>query len=401
MTWKFSAANKLAVMLAGVAIVAVGFDMTPAGAQPKRQYDDRGRAYYGPNGPNVSYQQGPRTRIYVTKRSWLDAGTEVLPGDRKFTDYAFPPELGYPSFARETARRMDPGSRFAWPGRRWGKLPLPVQHLQFLQNRLTHLRGAHRGGALGLDVGGAQTAGEHRRDRSIELVGQRAHIERIAQRHSKRCDHRDRIGQSLAGDIRRRAVHRLIQGFPLPGFDIDLAKRGRRQHAERTRQHRRDIREHVAEQVVGDDDVECLRRFHQIHAAGIGQLMLELDVPVFARMHLGDHLVPEHAGFHDVALFHRGQLVAALARQVERDAGDALDFIGVVNLRIDGALLAVAEIGDGFGLTKVHPAGELAHDHDVEALDHLALQARGIRKRGIAHRGAQVREQAEFLAQPQ
>ena len=105
MTWKFSAANKLAVVLAATAIVTIGFDMTPASAQPKRQYDDRGRLDYGPNGPNVSYQQGPRTRIYVTKRSWLDAGTEVLPGDRKFTDYAIPPDIGYPSFGRENNNR--------------------------------------------------------------------------------------------------------------------------------------------------------------------------------------------------------------------------------------------------------------------------------------------------------
>jgi hypothetical protein len=70
----------------------------------KRQYDDRGRPYYGPNGPNVVYQQGP-TRIYVTKRSWLDAGTEVLPGERKFMDYAYPPDIGYPSFARENRNR--------------------------------------------------------------------------------------------------------------------------------------------------------------------------------------------------------------------------------------------------------------------------------------------------------
>src|SRR3954447_19225206 len=90
MIWKFPAANKLAASLAAVAVLAVGFDMTSAGAQPRRQYDDRGRPYYGANGPNVSYQQGPRTRIYVSKRSWLDAGTEVLPGDRKFTDYAYP-----------------------------------------------------------------------------------------------------------------------------------------------------------------------------------------------------------------------------------------------------------------------------------------------------------------------
>lgn len=104
MTWKFPAANKLAVLLAAVAVVAVG-SLTAADAAPKRQYDDRGRVYYGPSGPNVSYQQGPRTRVYVTKRSWLDAGVEVLPGDRKFTDYAFPPSIGYPTFARENNNR--------------------------------------------------------------------------------------------------------------------------------------------------------------------------------------------------------------------------------------------------------------------------------------------------------
>ena len=105
MTVKFPAANKLAVLLAAFAVVAVGFDMTSASAAPKRQYDNRGRPYYGQNGPNVVYQQGPHTRIYVTKRSWLDAGVEVLPGDRKFTDYAFPPDVGYPTFARENKNR--------------------------------------------------------------------------------------------------------------------------------------------------------------------------------------------------------------------------------------------------------------------------------------------------------
>jgi hypothetical protein len=32
-----------------------------------------------------------RTRIIVQKRSYLDGGTEVMPGERKFTDYAIPP----------------------------------------------------------------------------------------------------------------------------------------------------------------------------------------------------------------------------------------------------------------------------------------------------------------------
>jgi hypothetical protein len=104
MTRKFPAASKLAMLLAAAALVALG--SASASAQSKQQkYDKDGRPYYGANGPNRSYQQGPRTRVYVTTRSWLDAGTEVLPGDRKFQDYAFPPEIGYPTFARENLNR--------------------------------------------------------------------------------------------------------------------------------------------------------------------------------------------------------------------------------------------------------------------------------------------------------
>jgi hypothetical protein len=106
MTWKFTAAKIFAVLLAATAIVAASIAVTPASAQTTRQqYDNRGRPYYGSHGPNVVYQQGPHTRVYITKRSWLDAGVEVLPGDRKFTDYAFPPDIGYPSFGRENNNR--------------------------------------------------------------------------------------------------------------------------------------------------------------------------------------------------------------------------------------------------------------------------------------------------------
>ena len=39
----------------------------------------------------------PPAHVTVQKRSFLDAGTEVKPGQRKFTDYAFPP--GYSATA--------------------------------------------------------------------------------------------------------------------------------------------------------------------------------------------------------------------------------------------------------------------------------------------------------------
>ncbi|KOY11199.1 hypothetical protein AF336_09760 [Bradyrhizobium diazoefficiens] len=73
-----------------------------ATAAERKQRENADVYAYGPRGPNRSYQAGPHTRIYVTKRSWLDGGTEVLPGERKFTDYAFPPGI---SFARQNNNR--------------------------------------------------------------------------------------------------------------------------------------------------------------------------------------------------------------------------------------------------------------------------------------------------------
>jgi hypothetical protein len=94
MTWKLPAVQNPALLLAVGVAVAIGL-AAPANAQAP---DRNGRS----SGPNVSYQQGPHTRIYVSRRSWLDGGTEVLPGDRKFTDYAFPQAQ---SFGRENWTR--------------------------------------------------------------------------------------------------------------------------------------------------------------------------------------------------------------------------------------------------------------------------------------------------------
>jgi hypothetical protein len=101
MKLKFNDATTLTTLLTAAALICV--DAAQVHATRKQTHNDRGGIYYyGPAGPNVSYQSGPHTRIYITKRSWLDAGTEVLTGDRKFTDYAFPP--GY-SFGRENRNR--------------------------------------------------------------------------------------------------------------------------------------------------------------------------------------------------------------------------------------------------------------------------------------------------------
>src|ERR1700756_2102927 len=102
MTPGFSAVSKLALTLAAGALIVAGLAGSANAQAP--QYDQRGRPVYG-GSPNVVYQQGPHTRIYVSKRSWLDGGTEVLPGDRKFTDYAFPSEYGLTPFNRNMVNK--------------------------------------------------------------------------------------------------------------------------------------------------------------------------------------------------------------------------------------------------------------------------------------------------------
>lgn len=72
-----------AALAAGVGL-ALCMTAAPADAAPKRKT-------YARSATGYSYASGPRTRIYVSRRSWLDAGTQVRPGERKFTDYALPP----------------------------------------------------------------------------------------------------------------------------------------------------------------------------------------------------------------------------------------------------------------------------------------------------------------------
>jgi hypothetical protein len=64
-----------------------------------------------------------RTRVVVQPRSFLDAGTNVVPGERKFTDYVFPPGYGpgsVPGGAVTTYGNGVPGS-YNWPSyNSWG-----------------------------------------------------------------------------------------------------------------------------------------------------------------------------------------------------------------------------------------------------------------------------------------
>jgi len=75
--------------LAAVALCAVA-----AFAALSSVADAQQRRYYRDQSERITFvdENGRvHTRIRVRPRSYLDGGTEVVPGERKFTDYAFPP----------------------------------------------------------------------------------------------------------------------------------------------------------------------------------------------------------------------------------------------------------------------------------------------------------------------
>jgi hypothetical protein len=74
----------------------------------------------------VASRNRSRTRVIVRRRSFLDGGTELLPGERKFTDYALPPGYSPTAPIDNTAfsRRSPlpgafdlPGQQNPWPWR--------------------------------------------------------------------------------------------------------------------------------------------------------------------------------------------------------------------------------------------------------------------------------------------
>jgi hypothetical protein len=73
----------LAASLGAAVIALSAFSAPPVEAAPQKRYYSTS-ARTAPAGR-------PRARVRVAPRSFLDAGTEVLPGERKFLDYAFPP----------------------------------------------------------------------------------------------------------------------------------------------------------------------------------------------------------------------------------------------------------------------------------------------------------------------
>ena len=102
---KMSCVAGLAALVTGAVLLA-----SPLAAQ----------TYPDPTKKPAAKREGSPPRVTVQKRSFLDAGTEVLPGQRKFLDYALPPTHTPMDVVQNTGGRVGwhnsplPGPFFPW-----------------------------------------------------------------------------------------------------------------------------------------------------------------------------------------------------------------------------------------------------------------------------------------------
>jgi len=231
-----------------------------------------------------------------------------------------------------------------------------------------------------------QAFGERAVDGRFYRRGLGVHAEPVPQHHRGREDHRERVGATAAGDVGGGAVHRLEKARPA------LAEGGRRQHADRAREHRGLVAEDVAEHVLGEDHVEVPWRRDQLHGRVVDQDVLEPHVRELLGVHPAHDLAPQPRGLEHVRLVDARH---ATARGLERRARDPLDLGDRVLAGVVRALPVAS------ARAEVDAPGELAHDQQVGALDDLAAQRAGVVEgRERAHR-AEVGVEPQALAQAQ
>jgi hypothetical protein len=191
-------------------------------------------------------------------------------------------------------------------------------------------------------------------------------------------------------------VDRFVQA-ELAVLGAPLAERRGWQQAEAPGKDRCLVRQDVAEQVLGDDDVEVGRPADQQHGARVDELVAESHVGVLDR-DLVRHPAPQPRRREHVGLVDRGDRPTPASRQVEGKADDPGDLVFGVRQGVEGG--SGTRFGRRLGpVAEIDPAGQFADDDHVDAGQELGAERRGGREGRLDGDRAQVRIQAESTAQ--
>src|SRR6185312_10493024 len=240
---------------------------------------------------------------------------------------------------------------------------LPLDLADLLRYRRAGFDGPQRPADIGRHLVLADGPGDGRVDRRRFL----RHPQRLEHQRRGR-DRPDRVGDVLPGELRRRAVHRL-EHRRLPRMDV-----ARRRHAETALEGRTEVGHDVAEQVVGDDDLELPRVEHHVHRQRVDVIVRRLDSRVLRRDFL-EHALPQRVPLlHGVALVGHAHLrEATRLGELKGVPDDAVDALEGVQLFLDRDFVLGARL-EAAADAHVEPFRVLAEDDEVHVLRTAAFQ---------------------------
>ena len=179
-----------------------------------------------------------------------------------------------------------------------------------------------------------------------------------------------------------------------------VADGGGGQQADGAGDHRRLVRQDIAEHVLGDHHIELAGVPDQLHGGVVHQHVLIGHVGILFCQAV-HHLPPQAGGLQHVGLVHAGDLFIAHPGQLKGAAANALDLhlgIGHAVGGLDAPVRGLIPLP----LAEVHAAGELPDDHQVDALlGGLLLQGAGPGHGGAQGGGTQIGVQPQVLADGQ
>jgi len=204
-------------------------------------------------------------------------------------------------------------------------------------------------------------AGGQMRRNGLVDARRRDILPQVPEQQRHRHHRRRRVGDALAGDVGCTAVNRFEHRRIRPG-GVDIAA-GRQPDSATYR--RCEIGDDVAEQVVGDDDIESSRVGHHEDGGGVDVLVADLNVgELGADLGHGARPQPARERQH-VGLVHQRQMLAPLLSPGECVTDDAAHTEGGVQAHLGGDLVGCAD-PDGAPGSRVGALGALTDDDEID-----------------------------------
>ena len=141
----------------------------------------------------------------------------------------------------------------------------------------------------------------------------------MAQQQRGAQDRADRVADSAASNVRRRAMDRLVESTP------GVAQRSGRQQTQRARQHRCLVGQDVTEQIFGEQYVEVARPAQQMHGGRIDEHMVDRDLRKLLSDDTFTDLTPQLRRFKHVGLVDLRDPLTTRLRKPPSDPCNPLD----------------------------------------------------------------------------